>query len=129
MTDLKQYYRQIQRALPCNGNYKKRLIRELKESVDSYLKEHPDADIKAVETRFGSPEQIAAACSTEMDTSEIVNNYRLRKWIITIVAAAAAVALALWITALITASMDAADDAGGYIETGSVVIEEEEVYE
>lgn len=125
MTGLNQYYKQIQRKLPCSITYKKRLIHELRGSVDSYLKEHPNADISAIEMHFGTPEQISTAYSSEMGTSDIIKKYRTRKHLITIVASVMAAALVFWLIALIIASIDAADDARGYIETGSVIIEEE----
>lgn len=124
MTDLKQYYKQIWKLLPCSRAYKKRLIHELKDSVSSYLKVYPDADMRAIEKHFGTSEQIAIACSTEIDASEIVKKHSMRKQIITVVVATAAVALALWLVALVIASIDAAGDERGYIETGVVIIEE-----
>lgn len=123
MTELKQYYKQIQKTLPCTHTYKKRLIQELKESVDSYLKEHPDTDMRAIENRFGTAEQIVASYAMEMDAVDIVKNHRMRKRIITVAVAVITVALVLWLVALIVASIDAADDERGYLETGIIVEE------
>lgn len=122
MTELKQYYRSIEKKLPA-GSHKKRFMQELKASVGDWLEQNPNADLNAVQARFGTPERIAADYAGEMDTQEIIKKCKLRKWIISIVAGATALALAFWLTALIAAYIDSAKDVNGYIETSPITEE------
>lgn len=122
MTGLKQYYRSIEKRLPASS-HKKRFIQELQASVDAWLEQNPSADFGTVQERFGTPEKIAADYSGEIDTQEVMKKYKLRKWIISIIAGAAALALVIWLVFLITASIDAAKDADGYVETSPIIEE------
>lgn len=130
MKELKQYYNQIQKKLPCTHSYRKRFVQDLQASVDSYLNENPNADFAAIEEHFGSPEQITSAYAMEMDTSEVVKKYKLRKWIISVVAGAAALVVLMWLGAVMRASVEFSQNhGGGYVETSPIIVEEEEVYE
>lgn len=122
MTELKQYYRNIEKKLT-PGSHKKRFLHELRTSVDAWLEENPNADFHAVQQRFGTPERIAAEYAGEADTQEIAKKYKLRKWTVSIVAGAAVLALLMWLIAIVLAYINAADDAGGYIETSPIIEE------
>lgn len=128
MTELKQYYRSIEKRLPA-GSHKKRFIQELQASVDAWLDQNPSADFGTVQERFGTPEKIAADYSGEIDTQEVMKKFKLRKWIISIIAGVAALALVIWLVVAIVAYINFHDSKNGYIETSPIteeILEENE---
>ena len=58
---LKQYYREIERLLPCTAREKKRCIMELETDVLSFLETAPSATLEELYNTFGSPEIFAEA--------------------------------------------------------------------
>lgn len=52
---LKHYYREIKSYLPCSRKEKKRILKEIRGNVDSFLEDHPEADFEAIQTHFGTP--------------------------------------------------------------------------
>ena len=49
MKELKQYYRQIKRWLPCGGSLKKQLMSTIVATIEEYRIEYPDADYVILE--------------------------------------------------------------------------------
>lgn len=103
MKELKQYYRQIKRWLPCGGSLKKQLMANITATVEAYLAENPEADFPALQAHFGTPQQIAAAFVDEMDTAELLSKLKIRRHILQIVLVCASIALFLWILSIIFA--------------------------
>lgn len=58
---LKKYYRNVRILLFCPGEMKVKILSELKAQVADYLEENPDADMEMLQSRFGTPNQIAAS--------------------------------------------------------------------
>lgn len=85
MKELKQYYRQIGGWLPCGGRLKKQMMSNIRSTVEGYRDEHPEADFAAIQTHFGTPQQIAASFVDEMGTEELLYKLRVRNRIIKIV--------------------------------------------
>ena len=50
------YYRSIRATLPCPWRLKRKILGEIKGSINSYLSEHPDAQLVDIEQQFGTPE-------------------------------------------------------------------------
>lgn len=80
---LKRYYCTIRSFLPCSQKLKKRILDEIQNSVNGYLKDHPEANISEIEARFGEPKNIAAAYVDDMNTPELLHTLRVRRRIIT----------------------------------------------
>lgn len=90
------YCRAVKGWLPCDAKQKRRILEKIRLDVTGYLEESPDADIAAIQARFGTPQTIASAYVDDMDTAKLLHSLRVRKRIITIVAAAMAVILLTW---------------------------------
>ena len=114
MKELKQYYRDIYNALPYDSRKKKDFLHQLKNSVDSFLLEYPDADIATVRQHFGAPEQIVNSCFEALETTQVLNKIKLNKKIVKIVTAIAVCALLLWGVVLGIALMDNISSRHGF---------------
>lgn len=90
------YCRAVKSWLPCDAKQKRRILEKIRLDVTGYLEENPDADIAAIQARFGTPQTIASAYVDDMDTAQLLHSLRVRKRIVTIVAAAMAVILLTW---------------------------------
>ena len=76
---LKKYYRSIKSWLPGSAKENKLILTKIQEDIAAYAEENPDAGADEIEQRFGTPQQIAAACVDEMGMCELLHRLRLRK--------------------------------------------------
>lgn len=112
---LARYFKQINRELPNIGKGKKQVVSRIRENVTGYLEENKDATIEMVICRFGTAEEIAEAYIATADGEKLKTSLKLRKRIIGIVAATAAVILLLWGIVVGWAAIEAHISSGGYI--------------
>lgn len=121
---LKHYYRTIRSFLPCSRKLKKRILGEIQNSVNGYLKDHPEANITEIEARFGEPKNIAAAYVDDMNTPELLHTLRVRRRIITAVVIGVIASLFMWASCLGYALVRYNTEYNGTIEvTGIETIE------
>lgn len=121
--DLKKYYRNIRRCLPCGNKLKRQIMDSIKTQVNSYLDESPSVDFTSVQQHFGTPQQIAAAYIDEMTSSEILKKIKVKKAVITITCAAVAVIVFIWLSAVSTALTNAFIQSDGYYDVSTVIEE------
>lgn len=121
--DLKKYYRNIRRCLPCDNKLKRQIMDSIKTQVNSYLEENLSVDFTSVQQHFGTPQQIAAAYIDEMTSSEILKKIKVKKAFITITCAAVAVMVFIWLAAVSTALTNAFIQSDGYYDVGTVIEE------
>lgn len=79
MKELKKYYRQIQKWLPCGGPLKRKLMANITATIEEYLSSNPDATFTDLQEHFGAPQQIAIAFVDEMETQELLNALHIRR--------------------------------------------------
>ena len=84
MKELKKYYRQIQKWLPCGGPLKRKLMANITATIEEYRSANPDATFADLQEHFGVPQQIAIAFVDEMETEKLLNALNLRRKIATI---------------------------------------------
>jgi hypothetical protein len=113
---LKQYYRSIRSELPCNWGQRNRILRQIRESVDNYLEENPDADFAAIEAHFGNAQTIASSYIDVQDAPELLRKMRIKKRVTAIIVGAVAVVLLIWGAAVVWAMIDVGDSNDGGIE-------------
>ena len=113
---LKQYYRSIRGELPCSWGQRSRILRQIRESVDNYLEENPDADFAAIEAHFGNAQTIASSYIDAQDAPELLRKMRIKKRVIAMIAGAMAVVLLIWGAAVIWAIYDHSNTNQGYVE-------------
>ena len=68
----------IKSALPCYNKAMRKMYSNFKFSVEAYLEEHPDADLVALEERFGTVARIAKDFAGGY-SDDYIKSYKLRK--------------------------------------------------
>lgn len=79
---LKKYYRRIKSWLPGTGKQNKLILANIHDNISAHLSENPEISADEIERRFGTPQQIAAACVNEMGMEELLHRLRVRKKIL-----------------------------------------------
>lgn len=90
------YCRQVGKELVCSRKIRNRILRELQGNVDLFLEQRPDAAMGDVQEHFGTPRQIANSYLTEMDSTELLQKFSLKKKIVIAVCAALAACVLIW---------------------------------
>ncbi len=78
--EINRYYGKIKKALPCYNKAIKKMLDDLKFSIEAYLDEKPNAEFRDVEKHFGTAEQISNDFSTVISESQI-KAYKKTKYI------------------------------------------------
>lgn len=73
-----RYLRSIKSALPCYNKAMRKMYSDFKFSVEAYLEEHPDADLVALEERFGTVARIAKDFAGGY-SDDYIKSYKLKK--------------------------------------------------
>ena len=56
----RRYYRKVRSWLP-GGKMRRYVMTQIRETVQEFAQEHPDADVAAIQAQLGTPQEIAAA--------------------------------------------------------------------
>ena len=113
---LKRYIRSISNALPCSGKTKKQIVSQIRESIDGYLLENPEADLATLQAHFGTPQQIASSYVDSQETSALLRKMRTRKYILSIFAGVMAIFLLIWSGVVFWKTVDTQKSASGQVE-------------
>lgn len=81
---LKAYFKQIKKNLPCLNSAMRKMLDDLKISVNAFISENNISDFNAVVEHFGTAEDIAKEFSVGIDNS-FIKSYKIKKRVITIV--------------------------------------------
>lgn len=116
-----QYLRAIKKALPCDSAQKKRYIAGLRDSIQPYLSEHPDATLEDLYTSIGSPESIAESFMAGLDPKQLSHRLSAKRRIaIGVISIVAVLAIFIGVVAIAFA-----DDLHSYLNGYVVEIIEE----
>ena len=75
---LKEYYKQIEKALDCPKDTRESFLRETKKMAEDFLAEKPDATFDEVKNFIGEPRELAITFEKSADM-ELIEAYRKRK--------------------------------------------------
>ena len=106
----KIYMQEIKRNLVCDNKQRKKFLSSFSDNMDEYLNNNPDADFAQLQKDLGTPEEIANAFLENASASNVKKRISFVKWIILGVV----VALAVYITSIITTLIDAHKEYDGY---------------
>ena len=106
MKELKTYYRDIRKALPCGWFHSRRLMKDLRSSVAQFLQESPNATFQDITNRFGTAQQIAEAYAEQLPPEKLRKSISIRKRIVAIVAASCAIAVMGWLIYLAAVTIE-----------------------
>ena len=56
----RRYYRKVRSWLP-GGKMRRYVMTQIRETVQEFVQEHPDADVAAIQAQLGTPQEIAAS--------------------------------------------------------------------
>ena len=121
--DVRKYMKQIKQELPTFNADGKRIKKMLLQNVRDYAQEEPEVSYAQLVSRFGSPEEIAAAYLSEQSSGTVKKAVCIRKKILNIVLAVAIFVGLLWSTYLVFVYNTIKEVAGGTIVVGEVIIE------
>ena len=88
---VRQYLRQVRKAVPCSGKERRQLVQQLEESVAQYVSEHGAETVDDISREFGSPGEIWEAFLQNKDAAYIQRQLTLKNRICRIVIGMAAV--------------------------------------
>ena len=106
MKELKTYYRDIRKALPCGWFHSRRLMKDLRCAVSQYLQEYPNATFQDITNRFGTAQQIAEAYAEQLPPEKLRKNISIRKRALAILATSCAVAVMGWLIYLAAVTIE-----------------------
>lgn len=75
---LKEYYKQIEKALDCPKDMRESFIRETKKMAEDFLAEKPDATFDEVKNFIGEPRELTKTFEQSAEC-EVIEAYRKRK--------------------------------------------------
>lgn len=79
--ELTDYYRKIEKALPCSTETKKNILFDLKSNIAEYLDEYPEAEISDIINHFGAPDLFASGYVASLEDAELNKKVHKSKWI------------------------------------------------
>lgn len=88
---VRQYLRQVRKAVPCSGKERRQLVEQLEESVAQYVSEHGAETVDDISREFGSPGEIWEAFLQNKDAAYIQRQLALKNRICRIAIVMAAV--------------------------------------
>ena len=113
---LKRYFRSISDELPCSRKMKKQVISQIRNSIVDYLQENPNIDFTAVQSHFGTPQEIAASYVDDQDASALLRKMSIKKKVLVIVAGAVVIALMVWAGVATGAAIESHANTERYIK-------------
>ena len=77
------------------------VMTQIRETVQEFAQEHPDADVAAIQAQLGTPQEIAAAYVENMETAAVLKGLRIRRRVLFAVCVTTLAILISWV-ALVT---------------------------
>lgn len=105
----RRYYRKVRSWLP-GGKMRRYVMTQIRETVQEFVQEHPDADVAAIQAQLGTPQEIAAAYVENMETAAVLKGLRIRRRVLFAVCATMLAILISW-TVLVTVETARAREA------------------
>lgn len=96
----RRYYRKVRSWLP-GGKMRRYVMTQIRETVQEFAQEHPDADVAAIQAQLGTPQEIAAAYVENMETAAVLKGLRIRRRVLFAVCVTTLAILISW-TVLVT---------------------------
>ena len=96
----RRYYRKVRSWLP-GGKMRRYVMTQIRETVQEFAQEHPDADVAAIQAQLGTPQEIAAAYVENMEAAAVLKGLRIRRRVLFAVCVTTLAILISWV-ALVT---------------------------
>lgn len=122
-----RYLVKVALRLPGSWKQKKPVLKEIKQSIQSYVFEGDYISYRQICSRFGDPEQIALAYMTEMPPEELLGKLSIKKTVVHILLAAVIAATAIWATVVTLSYLSFEKDMNGYTTIEIIEITRSEI--
>ena len=109
-----RYCRSVRSWLP-SGKMRRTIMVQIKDTVNEFVQQHPDADDEAIQAQLGSPQEIATAFVENMGAAEVLKGLRVRRRILTAVLAVLLIMLLSWTCLVARATIREDASANGSI--------------
>ena len=96
----------------------------MKDSIQEYVSENPNADFASIVKCFGTPEQFAESCVAEMDASYLLEGMRTSEKILRTLVIAVTLGVLIWVGFLTMAYRDFQKYENGYATVEIIEIEQ-----
>lgn len=116
--ELKNYYSQIERLLFCDRKKKKEFLCQLKENVEEFISDMPEATMEDIVKVFGEPGTIAESFIANADRARIKKQIQLKK----VLVITAVIALIIYALFVVLSLIDVHTEAHGYFEEGFLAV-------
>lgn len=116
--ELKSYYLQISRLAVCDRRKKKAFLLELKENIEEFVSESPEASLQEIEKLFGTPEVIAESLISNTDSVKIRKQLGIKRAVL----ACLVIALVIYALFVVVSLIDVHTEAHGYFEEGLLAV-------
>ena len=115
---LQEYYREISKYVICPGKLKKEFLNQLKDDIDCFISDNPEATIEDVKENFGTAKAIAESFMQGMDVSGLNKKLNIRR----VILITCIVALIIYAAFVVISLVDVHNEAHGHIEEGIMMI-------
>lgn len=122
---LKAYFKQIKKNLPCVNSTMRKMLDDLKVSVNTFVVENDISDFNAVVEHFGSSEDIAKEFAVGLDNS-YVKSYKFKRRVIAIVVSILAVIMVA-VSALVVYIITSLENNTPVSEGTTIIYGDEEI--
>ena len=116
--ELKNYYSQITRLAVCERKKKKAFLLELKENIEEFVSDSPEATLEEIEKLFGTPEVIAQSLVSNTDSAKIRKQVQIKKAVVV----SLIIALIIYALFVVLSLIDVHTEAHGYFGEGFLVV-------
>lgn len=92
-------------------------MKQIRETVNTFILQNPEADFEAIQAQFGQPKDIAISYVENMGTAEVLKGLRVRRRVLTIILATVLALLVSWSICVTWATLELKNSADApYIE-------------
>lgn len=98
----KQYLTAVRRTLHCDRAQKRRLLAVLRDRVETYTQQSPQADFDTLSDTFGAPQSLDADYFTTRDDAALTRALSRRRVLLGVFFAVLLAALLLWGTMIVS---------------------------
>lgn len=116
--ELKNYYSRVGNSIICDRRQKKEFLCQLKENVEEFISDTPDATMEDIEKIFGTPKSISGSFIENTDSLKIRRQVQLKKVLIISVV----IALVIYALFVVLSLIDVHTEAHGYVEEGFLAV-------
>lgn len=112
--ELSGYYRQVEDLLLCDRKSKIVFLTDLKNDIDEFVQQDPEADLDSIVSAFGSPAEIAESFLKNADIANIKKKMNVKKILLFSLLAVVLV----YVIFVVASFIDVHTEAHGYYEEG-----------